>query len=242
MQILLNLGSMVISLITYVLLAVGLHSMAKRRGIRNAWLAWIPVVNVWVLGCISDQYRYVAKGQNKSKRKLLLTLNIISQVVAVVMMVVLMVWLFSMMGMLGLGDLSLEDWLYLTTLDEAGIDAFMESHMVMTGTPVDEYQMLESMMRGLLVVIGVALVALPLSIWQSIVYYMALYDLYASAEPKNAVIYLVLSILIGGLLTGILVLVCKDRDDGMPPRQVVAPVMPELPQTDAQDGTEPVAE
>ena len=61
----------------YVLTALGLYTIAKRRAIRNAWLAWIPVVNCWMVGCISDQYRYVVKGQVKSKRKALLTLSII---------------------------------------------------------------------------------------------------------------------------------------------------------------------
>ena len=61
----------------YVLTSLGLYTIAKRRAISKAWLAWIPVVNCWLIGCISDQYRYVVKGQVKSKRKSLLTLTII---------------------------------------------------------------------------------------------------------------------------------------------------------------------
>ena len=61
----------------YVLTALGLYTMAKRRAINKAWIAWIPVVNCWLVGCISDQYRYVAKGQVKSKRKSLLVLTIV---------------------------------------------------------------------------------------------------------------------------------------------------------------------
>ena len=238
MQILLNLGSIVISLVTYVLMAVGLYSVAKRRGIRNPWLAWIPLVNVWVLGCISDQYRYVAKGQNKSKRKVLLTLSIIVEVVSIVLLVVTVLWFFSLMGQFGLGDLSLGDWMYVTTLDQAGMEAFFEEHILIQDAIMDEQQMLQSLLGGILGILGLALLLVPLGIWYTIVYYMALYDLYASAEPKNATVYLVLSILIGGILTGILILVCKDRDDGMPPRQVVEPVMQELPQTGWQGTVE----
>ena len=238
MQILLNLGSIVISLVTYVLMAVGLYSVAKRRGIRNPWLAWIPLVNVWVLGCISDQYRYVAKGQNKSKRKVLLTLSIIVEVVSIVLLVVTVLWCISLMGQFGLGDLSLGDWMYVTTLDQAGMEAFFEEHILIQDVIMDEQQMLQSLLGGILGILGLALLLVPLGLWYTIVYYMALYDLYASAEPKNATIYLVLSILIGGILTGILILVCKDRDDGMPPRQVVEPVMQELPQTGWQGTVE----
>ena len=61
----------------YVLTSLGLYTIAKRRAISKAWLAWIPVVNCWLIGCISDQYRYVVKGQVKSKRKSLLTLTIV---------------------------------------------------------------------------------------------------------------------------------------------------------------------
>ncbi|MBQ4641750.1 MAG: hypothetical protein IJB47_03970 [Oscillospiraceae bacterium] len=63
-------------ILSYVLLSMGLYKIANRRQIRNSWLAWIPVGNMWILGSISDQYRYVAKGQIKNRRKVLLGLNI----------------------------------------------------------------------------------------------------------------------------------------------------------------------
>jgi len=59
----------------YVLTSLALYTIAKRRCINHPWLAWIPLVNCWLLGSLSDQYRYVVKGQIKSKRKLLLMLN-----------------------------------------------------------------------------------------------------------------------------------------------------------------------
>ena len=84
----LNSGAFVLNLITnsisslwgiamYVLTSLGLYTIAKRRAISKAWLAWIPVVNCWIIGCISDQYRYVVKGQMKSRRKSLLTLSVV---------------------------------------------------------------------------------------------------------------------------------------------------------------------
>jgi hypothetical protein len=76
-----------IGIAAYVLRAAGMYSIAKRRGITNAWFSWIPVLNLWVLGCISDQYQYVVKGKNKSKRKWLLTLNVVMAVLYVVFLV-----------------------------------------------------------------------------------------------------------------------------------------------------------
>ena len=64
------------SLLCYIFQSLGLYRIAKRRGIRNGWLAWLPIGNMWILGSIADQYRYVAKGQVKSRRKILLGLSI----------------------------------------------------------------------------------------------------------------------------------------------------------------------
>ena len=65
-----------VSAVFYIFQSLGLYTIAKRRGIENPWLAWIPVANYWILGCISDQYRYVVKGQVKNKRKIMLGLSI----------------------------------------------------------------------------------------------------------------------------------------------------------------------
>ena len=65
------------SLVMYVLNAVGLYRVAKRRGIHHAWLAWVPIGSNWLLGSISDHYQYVAKQKVTSKRKVLLILSLI---------------------------------------------------------------------------------------------------------------------------------------------------------------------
>ena len=71
-----NIGfSCIVPVVLYVLQAMGLYTIAKRRRIRHAWLSWLPVGNVWILGSISDQYQYVVKGNVKNKRKLLLVLG-----------------------------------------------------------------------------------------------------------------------------------------------------------------------
>ena len=65
------------TLAAYVLGAIALFTMAKRRGIHHAWLSWIPVGNNWILGSLADQYRYVSRREVKNKRKAMLTLSII---------------------------------------------------------------------------------------------------------------------------------------------------------------------
>lgn len=60
----------------YVFSSLGIYTIAKRRGIHNPWLAWLPIGNIWIQGCISDQYQYVAKGKKTGRRKILLGLSL----------------------------------------------------------------------------------------------------------------------------------------------------------------------
>ncbi|MBQ2244498.1 MAG: hypothetical protein II320_01520 [Oscillospiraceae bacterium] len=170
-----------LSLVQYIFQSLGLYTIAKRRGISKPWLAWVPVGNVWIMGCISDQYQYVARGLNKNKRTLLMWLNVI------------------MVVLLGL------------------YTAFMVTMIIAQENG-------DYMMTGALGIMLLALVMFAVSVWYSILVYMAQFDLFRSAEPDNAVLYLVLSILIGGIVNAILVFICRNKDGGMPPRRVVEPV------------------
>ena len=62
----------------YVFTALSLYTIARRRGISAPWLAWVPVANLWVLGSLSDQYRYLTQGQMKHKRIALLVWRCVS--------------------------------------------------------------------------------------------------------------------------------------------------------------------
>ena len=78
-----------LGIVVYVLQALALYTIAQRRGIKKAWLAWIPLVNVWILGSLSDQYQYVVKRQVKNKRKILLGLNIAILALSLVIVIIL---------------------------------------------------------------------------------------------------------------------------------------------------------
>lgn len=79
--------SPLLSIVLYVLSSLGLYTIAQRRGLHAPWLAWIPVARVWLLGSLSDQYRYVTRGQTSSRRKILLVLDILSAVLKTIMLV-----------------------------------------------------------------------------------------------------------------------------------------------------------
>ena len=89
---------MLLSLVTYVLTALALYTIARRRGLRNPWLAWIPVADCWLLGSLSDQYRYVVKGEHRSKRKILLFFRILITIMWISLMGLLVNLCFHAVG------------------------------------------------------------------------------------------------------------------------------------------------
>lgn len=104
MTIVSNLSSL-LSLAAYIFSSLAVYTIAQRRGINHAWMAWVPLVNVWILGSISDNYRLVAKGEKKNKRKVLLAVNILIFVLALVASVTLTVNLvLAISGMSQGGD------------------------------------------------------------------------------------------------------------------------------------------
>lgn len=179
-----------ISIAVYVFTALGLYTLAQRRGLRHPWLAWIPVANVWILGSLSDQYRYVVRGQVRSKRKVLLTLNIISAVMGVVMGVVIMAAVIRCVFSLQAG--------------------------------ASETAIMNSIMGSVMGVLAMCVPLAGVSIASAVLKYMALYDIYTSCDPANNTVYLVLSILFS-FTQAIFLFLCRNRDDGMPPRRDARP-------------------
>ena len=97
---------MLVSIATYVLTALALYTIAKRRGLKNAWLAWIPVADCWLLGSLSDQYQYVVNGQHKSKRKILLLFRILITIMWISLMGLLANLFFHAFGSILWGSMN----------------------------------------------------------------------------------------------------------------------------------------
>lgn len=200
-----EIPSMLISLAIYVFTALALYTIAKRRGIHHPWLAWIPFANSWLLGCISDQYRAVARGETKYRRRWLLWTEILTSVFAVLVVVLVFGMLFNMLSY-SMGNLE-----NLDNMSEA-----MEA------------ELLSAIMGPAVGMVLLAFVAVPLSIVNLVFSFIALHDIYKSCEPGNATLYLVLSIFIG-YAQPILLFICRNKDLGMP-----VPVPPQPMYTDYQ--------
>lgn len=174
----------------YILSSLAIYGISKRRGLKNPWLAWIPVANCWLIGSISDQYRYVVKGENKSKRKVLLILSVLKAVFAAAVAVTAAV----MMG----GALE----------------------VLLRGGYIDPERILVSQMLGpVLTVLGLSLPLAGVTIAYVVVRIMALYDVYKSLDPNNCVLYLVLSIIFK-VTEPFFLFFNRNKDEGMPPRKM----------------------
>lgn len=81
------------AVVSYILTGKSLSAIARRRGIEKPWLAWVPVGSDWMLGCISDQYRYLAYGEETNRRKKLMwyLIGLLIILVVVCILAVLMV-------------------------------------------------------------------------------------------------------------------------------------------------------
>ena len=179
----------ILGVATYVLTGVGLYTMAKSRNIRSPWLSWVPGLNVWILGSLADQYRYVAKGQKKARRWILLGLKIAG-------------WVISLIAL----SLSIAT---ITKLIIGFFDA---------ATVISEEAILNGILKWLMKSTGFFLVMIPVTVTFTVFHFIALYDLYLSCEPRNAVLYLVLSILFG-VTQPFFLFFCRNKEEGMPPRK-----------------------
>ena len=197
-----SVPSLLMSLAVYIATALSLYTIASRRGIHNPWLAWVPIANVWLLGCISDHYRSMARGEVKNRRKVLLG----TYIALYALLIMCMVLMFGMVvDILEIG---------LDNLETMPDDMALELGMSWMGSMV-----------------GMMLLCIPMMVVcvvYAIFYYIALHDIYKSCDPGNATLYLVLSILVGITLP-VFLLICRKKDDGMPLPQQAQPVY-EIPQ------------
>ena len=178
-----------VSLAIYVFTALSLYTIAQKRGIACPWLAWIPVANLWLLGSLSDQYRYLTRGQRRHKRVVLLVLEIVEAVLL-------------------------------------GTVAGMAVAVAAVGSA-----------STVIALVLLALVLGCVALARSVVGFMALYDVYASCDPENAALYLVLSILFK-FLRPIFLFMSREMERGMPPRKKTAPQEPPAAEEASQDASD----
>ena len=212
-----------ISIAVYVLYALGLYTIAQRRGIANAWLAWIPMGNLWILGCIADDYVARTAGRKPNFRTWLIILNVVTAVLLAAFLGCC-IWVLS----------------YVLTVDE-----LIDFCMVASGAESDRYaasqtEVIDQIIRNAedrmtdevgqkimvasLVMVGVAIPMLIASVALAVIEYICFYRLFASCDPQYKWMYFLVGMLIGG--APVFVFLCRNKDLGIFPKEPPTGYMP----------------
>lgn len=201
----------IVAIVAYVLGALGFYTIAKRRGINHAWLAWVPIGNLWLLGCISDQYQSIARGKVKNKRKALLGLGIVQAVCVVIILVVCI----SVIVQLVVSGAFLPEEMPGSEIYEGDIyiDEFY-GDMYDVYSPELPAELMAEMSGFVVAMVGAAIVLSLVSVVMLVLEYIAMYDVFASCDPDNAVLFLLLSIFLN--ISPFLVFANREKDRGMP--------------------------
>ena len=94
----------IVGIVLYVFKSLGLFTIAKRRGIRNYGLAWVPVGDAWVMGAIADRDQTTRTGKPSRLRWWLLALGIATYVLLFIMLGALISLLAVLMTSLPYSD------------------------------------------------------------------------------------------------------------------------------------------
>ncbi len=218
-----DLFSVIFSVAMYALLAFGLQTIAKRRGIALAWLAWVPVVSVWVLGAIVDDYR-ARLGKRSNMRLLLTVLVVATLLLAIVVISTIYQNIFlpiaeeisftELMQIYG-GSTDSVGHMYDSAQEDAMAQLEARLNEVLTDDMVAQMDAILGPVLAMSLVMGLA--ALVLAALE----YLCWYWLFASCVPAYKFIFFVVSVLFG--TQAIFVFMCRDKDLGLPPKTEALP-------------------
>lgn len=198
-----------VSLAAYVLQAIGLYTIAKRRGIKYAWLAWVPVGCVWILGSISDDFKARTTGRPRNKRKALVILTAVLAVLYILVLIAsfrTMFKIFDFEEMVELAQLAGEvgDGMYDISEEE-----FAERIVEIVETNLTD-DMLPDLMAGAIGIALLGLVSLGVGVAAAVIEWICILDLYESCEPAKKTLYFVLSLIFG--IQGVFIFLCREKD------------------------------
>ena len=183
----------------HIFRSIGLYAIAKRRGMKNPWLAWLPVGAMWTLGEIADQYQSVTRSKKTTRKVGLLILGALTAVLALAAYI----GLFSLISRIG---------------DMIGVDSIKELATLPSAQYMERLNMQELFTP--IVFMGIGSVALVVTgICMAVFQYIALYDLFSSCDPDTKQVFLILGIVLN-ITVPFFVFADRNKDNGMPPRRV----------------------
>ena len=182
-----------LAIVLYVIKSLGLYTIAKRRGIGCAWLAWLPVGCEWITGSIADQYRKVTRGKATIRRFIIVAVAIAGIALSA----------FTTSGL----NENLAELQELAEYAES-FDQYMYEEDVMY-----IFEQLGELLSGFALYAALSAV---LSFISKVYWHVCAGDVFASCCPNNATMMLVLSICLP-VLEPFFFFCNKEKDAGMIP-------------------------
>ena len=208
-----NIWCILFAAVCFILLSAGLYTLAKHRHLDRPWLAWLPIGNLWILGCLADQYRTVVQGKEKVNSKdRQLWLSVICAVLLIAIVVLMMSGITYALEEIPIMTVSKE---MLEQLDALTGDQRLEGYLKLMADMVEaDAAVTRTVNTGLIVVCVLLVAGIAAALWLAVEKYRALYFLYRSCLPRHAVWLLAVSILPGA--EAVTVLICRKQNQGMP--------------------------
>ena len=155
-----------VALAMYLFQSIGVYKMSKNMGLSNPWIAFVPFANHYALGRIAEKYIKNDGRPSAKFSKILLTLSIIMVVATLLFVAFVLVLVF----------------LEAASIPEVDAVMYSEEMAVMSA-----FTIILPLILGYFIFLGVAIAF-------NVVYYVALWRVFAIYDNKNATLYLVLSI------------------------------------------------
>ena len=172
----------------YIGMGLGGFRMARKIGMTNPWMFWIPMANVYAMGNLADQQAALCEGRSTAFRKKMLAWNIVI-ICAALLFVIAMIPILVVATVHG-------------TMDENGTVTIPEAYM-------------EDLVGPSLFFLFSLLVLLVLSVIYLVVYYKVLYRIFKLYAPDGAVGLLILSIFVNAAIPAIF-LILSGKEPALP--------------------------
>ena len=180
--------SMAYAAYAYIFVSLGGMRMARKAGMSNPWMFWIPCANVYALGNLADTQASLCEGKNTTYRKKMLTWTIVVACIAIVWAIALSVFM-------------------VVAATNGLID---ENGQVVTAN-------VETAIGPALFFLLSSLAFLVLYVVYLVIYYKVLYRIFKLYAPDGAVGLLVLSVLVTVAIPAVFLSLSK-REPVLPAR------------------------
>lgn len=182
---------MVCAAYAYVFVSLGGQRMARKVGMSNPWMFWIPCANVYAMGNLADTQASLCEGKNTTYRKKMLAWSIVVACAAIPWAIAYTVFMVA-----AAANGLLDENGVLITLDGAS---------------------LEPLIGPTLFLLAVSLAFLVLYIVYLVIYYKTLYRIFKLYAPNGAAGLVVLSVFVGVAIPAVF-LKLSEREPVLPPR------------------------